>query len=74
MCINVRTYTLSLANGVELGKFTSTSELGNEFVAHFGKGYRNLANKLVNAIELGKDTTRMERVLGVHVTTEFVAL
>ena len=72
--INVRTYTLALSNGTELGTFTSINELGNAFVAHFGKGYRGLADKLVADLAVGKNTSRTEFVLGVKVTSKFVAL
>ena len=72
--ISVRTYTLALSNGAELGTFTSLDELGRAFVAHFGKGYVGLADKLVADLAAGKDTSRTEFVLGVKVTSEFVAL
>ena len=74
MTINVRTYVLSESNGAEIGTFTNLNELGDAFVAHFGKGYRGLADKLVADLAAGKDTSRTEFVLGVKVTSEFVAL
>lgn len=67
MTIEIRTFALSTAKGVELGTFDNADELGAAFVAHFGKGYIGLAKKLVAAIKYGKDTTRMESVLGVRV-------
>ena len=74
MTITVRTYTLTTNNGVELGTFTSPAELGKAFVAHFGKGYTVLAGKLVDAIEHGKDTTFLEKVLGITVESRFDTL
>lgn len=72
--INVRTYTLTTTSGAELGTFTDLTELGDAFVAHFGKGYVNLAGTLVDALRKGINTERMEHVLGVHVTSEYVEL
>ena len=72
--INVRTFTLSLVDGTELGTFDQLDELGRAFVAHFGKGYANLAGTLVDALKKGKDTERMERILGVRVTSEYTEL
>lgn len=74
MTINVRAYTLTTINGAEIGTFTNLNELGRAFVAHFGKGYVGLADKLVADLAAGKDTSRTEFVLGVKVTSEFVAL
>lgn len=74
MTITVRTYTLTTNNGIELGTFTSPTELGKAFVAHFGKGYTGLAGKLVDAIEHGKSTAFLEKVLGVTVESRFDTL
>lgn len=71
--ISVRTYTLT-ASGAELGTFTDLDELGRAFVAHFGKGYVNLAGTLVDALKKGKDTERMESVLGVRVVSGYAEL
>lgn len=71
--LNIRKFNLS-ANGADLGTFATPDELGDAFVAHFGKGYRGLAAKLVDALKRGKDTSRLEMVLGIKVTSEFVAL
>jgi hypothetical protein len=43
-------------------------------VAHFGKGYKHLAGTLVDALKKGKDTERMERVLGVRITSEYATI
>ena len=72
--LNVRTYAITTTDGADLGTFTSLDELGDAFVAHFGKGYSGLAKKLVDALKRGKDTSRLEMVLGIKVTSEFVAL
>lgn len=72
--INVRSFTLTTTKGAELGTFTNLDELGDAFVAHFGKGHQHLAGVLVDALKKGKDTERMEHVLGVHVTSEYVTL
>lgn len=72
--ISVRTFRLQLLNGAELGTFTDLDELSRAFVAHFGKGYANLAGVLVDALSKGKDTTTMERILGVRVTSKYVEL
>lgn len=74
MTINVRVFTLTTTNGTKLGKFIQLDELGDAFVAHFGKGYRSLADKLVTALKSGADTSRLETVLGVHVTSEYAEL
>lgn len=74
MKLFVHTYTLTTINGAKIGTFTNLNELGDAFVAYFGKGYRSLADKLVTALAEGKDTSRVEFVLGVKVTSEFVAL
>lgn len=71
--ISVRTYTL-VSNGTELGTFTDLNELGNAFVAHFGKGYANLAGTLVDALSKGKNTERMESVLGIRVVSGYAEL
>ena len=71
--VSVRQFTLT-ANGAELGTFTDLDELGDAFVAHFGKGYKNLAGVLVDALSKGKDTATMEHILGVRVTSEYVEL
>lgn len=71
--LNVHTYTL-VAAGTELGTFTDLNELGDAFVAHFGKGYKNLAGILVDALRKGKDTAQMERILGVVVTSKYAEL
>lgn len=72
--ISVRVYTLNLSNGAELGTFTDLDELGRAFVAHFGKDYANLAGTLVDALKKGKDTERMESVLGVRVVPGYAEL
>lgn len=72
--INVRQFVLTTINGTELGTFTNLDELGRAFVAHFGKGYAHLAGVLVDALQKGKDTSYIEHVLGVHVTSEYVTL
>lgn len=72
--INVRVFSISTIDGAEIGTFTNLNELGDAFVAHFGKGYRGLADKLVTALAEGKDTSRIEFVLGVKVTSAFVSL
>lgn len=74
MTLSVRTFVLSTANGVQLGTFTDLDELGRAFVAHFGKGHASLANVLVDALKAGKDTARIEHVLGVRVTSEYTPL
>lgn len=72
--VSVRQFTLTTTSGAELGTFTNLAELGDAFVAHFGKGYKNLAGTLVDALSKGKDTSTMERILGIHVTSEYVEL
>lgn len=72
--ISVRQFTLTTTSGAELGTFTDLAELGRAFVAHFGKGYTHLAGVLVDALQKGKDTSHIEHVLGVHVTSEYVTL
>ena len=74
MTITVRTYTIATNDGIELGTFTSPAELGKAFVAHFGKGYTSLAEKLVDAIEHGKDSAFLEKVLGITVKSRFDVL
>lgn len=74
MTLSIRTFVLSLANGAELGTFTDLDELGRAFVAHFGKGHAHLADVLVNALRAGKDTARIEHILGIHVTSQFADL
>lgn len=73
LSLTVRTYTVS-ANGTELGTFAVPSELADAIVGHFGKGYRHLADVLADAIDKGKDTEFIERVLGVHVTSEYATI
>lgn len=72
--LNIRTYALSTIDGANLGTFTQLNELGNAFVAHFGKGYTALAKKLVADLAAGKDTSRTEHILGVHVERGFTAI
>lgn len=72
--LNVRTHTLITTDGADLGTFTSLDELGDAFVAHFGKGYSGLAKKLVDALKGGKDTSRMEMVLGVSISKGYAAI
>lgn len=73
MTLSVRTFTLT-AKGTKLGTFTDLDELGRAFVAHFGKGHAHLAGILVDALKTGKDTARIEHILGVRVTSEYAAL
>jgi len=74
MTLSIRIFVLSLANGTELGTFTDLDELGRAFVAHFGKGHAHLAGILVDALKTGKDTARIEHILGVRVTSEYADL
>lgn len=74
MTLNARTFTLTTSNGVVLGTFVQLNELGDAFVAHFGKGYVSLAKKLVNDLAAGKDTSRTEHILGVQVKRGFTAI
>jgi len=74
MTLSIRTFVLSTANGAELGTFTNLDELGRAFVAHFGKGHAHLAGILVDALKTGKDTARIEHILGVRVTSEYADL
>lgn len=74
MTLSIRTFVLSLANGTELGTFTDLDELSRAFVAHFGKGHAHLAGILVDALKTGKNTARIEHILGVHVTSEYTDL
>lgn len=74
MTLSIRTFVLSTANGAELGTFTNLDELGRAFVAHFGKGHAHLAGILVDALKTGKDTARIEHILGVRVTSQFADL
>lgn len=74
MTLSVHTFVLSTVKGVELGTFTDLDELGRAFVAHFGKGHAHLANVLVDALKAGKDTARIEHILGVRVTSEYAPL
>lgn len=71
--INLRTYTL-IVDGIELATVHQIDELVGVIIAHKGKGYANLANRLCSAIEQGKDTTFMEKVIDIEIRKDFSAI